>query len=332
MIKFLLPLLIGYTGGRMVHGQRGAVVGAVATVGIIVGSDVPMFLGAMIIGPLDRVPAEAVRRPGPRSATGPGSRCWSTTSPPASSARAMARRRRLGASARSSEHLHPLGRGRRRAGWSTTTCCRSPRCSSSPPRCCSSTTPSTTASSARSASTEAAETRQVDPVHAGVQPRPRPRRAPGVPVLRPAPAAPEPPAAIDHPLPRRHPRDLLPVHPHEAADDPRRDRGRRDRGRDLHGLRRRPRRHPVARQHLRLPRADAARRPGSASITGMLAAAAVSFAVGAALLGFGRLAEPRERGRGAGETAEAGDAGDAAEETSARDRAPDLPRREASSR
>ncbi|MGI5414598.1 mannitol-specific PTS transporter subunit IIC [Actinomadura luteofluorescens] len=52
MIKFLLPLLIGYTGGRMVHGQRGAVVGAVATVGIVVGAEVPMFLGAMITGPL----------------------------------------------------------------------------------------------------------------------------------------------------------------------------------------------------------------------------------------------------------------------------------------
>ncbi|MEW2355045.1 PTS mannitol transporter subunit IICB [Spirillospora sp. NPDC029432] len=52
MIKVLLPLLIGYTGGRMVHGQRGAVVGAVATVGVVVGADVPMFLGAMIIGPL----------------------------------------------------------------------------------------------------------------------------------------------------------------------------------------------------------------------------------------------------------------------------------------
>jgi mannitol PTS system EIICBA or EIICB component len=51
-IKFLLPILIGYTGGRMVHGQRGAVVGAVATIGVIVGSDVPMFLGAMIMGPL----------------------------------------------------------------------------------------------------------------------------------------------------------------------------------------------------------------------------------------------------------------------------------------
>jgi PTS system mannitol-specific IIC component len=51
-IKFLLPILIGYTGGRMVHGQRGAVVGAIATMGVVVGADVPMFLGAMIIGPL----------------------------------------------------------------------------------------------------------------------------------------------------------------------------------------------------------------------------------------------------------------------------------------
>jgi len=52
IITILLPVLIGYTGGRMVHGQRGAVVGAVATMGIAVGSDVPMFLGAMIVGPL----------------------------------------------------------------------------------------------------------------------------------------------------------------------------------------------------------------------------------------------------------------------------------------
>jgi PTS system mannitol-specific IIC component len=52
IITYLLPVLIGYTGGRMVHGQRGAVVGAVATMGVVVGTDVPMFLGAMIIGPL----------------------------------------------------------------------------------------------------------------------------------------------------------------------------------------------------------------------------------------------------------------------------------------
>jgi PTS system mannitol-specific IIC component len=52
MILYLLPVLIGYTGGRLVHGQRGAVVGAVATIGVVVGASVPMFLGAMIIGPL----------------------------------------------------------------------------------------------------------------------------------------------------------------------------------------------------------------------------------------------------------------------------------------
>lgn len=52
MIKYLLPLLIGYTGGKTVHGTRGAVIGAVATMGVVIGSDVPMFLGAMIMGPL----------------------------------------------------------------------------------------------------------------------------------------------------------------------------------------------------------------------------------------------------------------------------------------
>jgi PTS system mannitol-specific IIC component len=52
MILYLLPLLIGYTGGHMVHGRRGAVIGAVATMGVIVGAETPMFLGAMIMGPL----------------------------------------------------------------------------------------------------------------------------------------------------------------------------------------------------------------------------------------------------------------------------------------
>ncbi len=52
MLKFLLPLLIGYTGGKMVYEQRGAVVGAIATCGVIVGADIPMFIGAMIMGPL----------------------------------------------------------------------------------------------------------------------------------------------------------------------------------------------------------------------------------------------------------------------------------------
>ena len=52
MIIYLLPLLIGYTGGKMVGDSRGGVLGAIATMGVIVGVDIPMFLGAMIMGPL----------------------------------------------------------------------------------------------------------------------------------------------------------------------------------------------------------------------------------------------------------------------------------------
>ncbi len=52
MIRFLLPLLIGYTGGKLVYDIRGGVVGMVATMGMVVGTDIPMFLGAMIMGPL----------------------------------------------------------------------------------------------------------------------------------------------------------------------------------------------------------------------------------------------------------------------------------------
>lgn len=52
MSSVLLPLLIAYTGGNVVAGQRGGVIGAIATMGVIVGSDVPMFIGAMIVGPL----------------------------------------------------------------------------------------------------------------------------------------------------------------------------------------------------------------------------------------------------------------------------------------
>ncbi|MCP3421102.1 PTS mannitol transporter subunit IICB [Nocardioides pinisoli] len=80
-IHYLLPILIAATGGRMVHGDRGAVVGAFAVMGAIAGSDllianfnadalaawvadgndaadysslgqVHMFIGAMILGPL----------------------------------------------------------------------------------------------------------------------------------------------------------------------------------------------------------------------------------------------------------------------------------------
>ncbi|WP_088227011.1 PTS mannitol transporter subunit IICB [Desulfosporosinus sp. FKB] len=52
MISYLLPLLIGYTGGKLIYGTRGGVVGAIATTGIVVGASIPMFLGGMIMGPL----------------------------------------------------------------------------------------------------------------------------------------------------------------------------------------------------------------------------------------------------------------------------------------
>jgi PTS system mannitol-specific IIC component len=52
MITYLLPILIGYTGGKMVYDTRGGVVGAIATMGVIAGTEIPMFMGAMIMGPL----------------------------------------------------------------------------------------------------------------------------------------------------------------------------------------------------------------------------------------------------------------------------------------
>ncbi|MGB1249371.1 MAG: PTS transporter subunit EIIC [Candidatus Promineifilaceae bacterium] len=77
MILNLLPILIGYTGGKMIHGHRGGVLGAVATMGVVVAggfyrdadvakivdgvavivnepsfNQIPMFLGGMIMGPI----------------------------------------------------------------------------------------------------------------------------------------------------------------------------------------------------------------------------------------------------------------------------------------
>ncbi|MCY3538805.1 MAG: PTS mannitol transporter subunit IICB [bacterium] len=62
IIVYLLPILIGFTGGKMIYDHRGGVMGAIATAGIVVGSDFelasgaagdpPQFLGAMVVGPL----------------------------------------------------------------------------------------------------------------------------------------------------------------------------------------------------------------------------------------------------------------------------------------
>ena len=67
MLTYLLPLLIAYTGGKLIHGHRGGVLGAVAVMGVIGGAGFdftfgtdsiliedspPQFLGAMLVGPL----------------------------------------------------------------------------------------------------------------------------------------------------------------------------------------------------------------------------------------------------------------------------------------
>ena len=52
MLNYLLPLLIAFAGGKMVYDYRGGVIGTVATIGVIIGSSVTMFIGAMILGPL----------------------------------------------------------------------------------------------------------------------------------------------------------------------------------------------------------------------------------------------------------------------------------------
>lgn len=52
ILMYVLPLLLAYTGGMLIHGQRGGVAGVIGTIGLIVGADIAMFMGAMIMGPL----------------------------------------------------------------------------------------------------------------------------------------------------------------------------------------------------------------------------------------------------------------------------------------
>ncbi len=71
MITYLLPLLIAYNGGKLVADHRGGVLGAIAAMGVIVGTDIPMFIGAMIMGPLGGwVIKQFDRTVGPRIPTG----------------------------------------------------------------------------------------------------------------------------------------------------------------------------------------------------------------------------------------------------------------------
>lgn len=51
MLKYILPVLIGYQGGKLVAGERGGVIAVIAILGVICGSDEVMFMGAMAMGP-----------------------------------------------------------------------------------------------------------------------------------------------------------------------------------------------------------------------------------------------------------------------------------------
>ena len=52
MQRFLLPVLIAYSGGKMIYGERGGIIGACAAIGVAAGVETPMFIGAMAVGPL----------------------------------------------------------------------------------------------------------------------------------------------------------------------------------------------------------------------------------------------------------------------------------------
>ena len=52
MLTYLLPILIAGQGGKMIAGDRGRVIAAIAVVGCICGSDYTMLMGAMVMGPL----------------------------------------------------------------------------------------------------------------------------------------------------------------------------------------------------------------------------------------------------------------------------------------
>lgn len=52
MQRFLLPTLIAYTGGKMIYDTRGGIVGATFAMGVLAGTEDPMFIGAMLAGPL----------------------------------------------------------------------------------------------------------------------------------------------------------------------------------------------------------------------------------------------------------------------------------------
>ena len=82
MLTYLLPILIAGQGGKMVAGDRGRVIAAIAVVGCICGSDYTMLMGAMVMGPLAGWVIKQFDKRW-KAISPPVSRCLSTTSPSA---------------------------------------------------------------------------------------------------------------------------------------------------------------------------------------------------------------------------------------------------------
>lgn len=82
MLTYLLPILIAGQGGKMVAGERGRVIAAIAVVGCICGSDYTMLMGAMVMGPLAGWVIKQFDKRW-KATFPPVLRCSSTTSPSA---------------------------------------------------------------------------------------------------------------------------------------------------------------------------------------------------------------------------------------------------------
>ena len=230
MITYLLPILIGYTGGKM------ATVTTTSAAAWSVRSplrrdhrrrrpDVPRRDDH---GPARRLVDEAARRPLGRQ-----------DQARLRDAGQQLLRRHLGRDPGDRRLLRcsrpVLGPGRRAGSatastsWSTTTCCRSPRSSSSRRRCCSSTTRINHGVLTPLGIAEAAEQGKSILFLLEANPGPGLGLLLAYTHLRQGPRQGLGPGCGDHPVLRRHPRDLLPVRADEAEDDPRDDRRRHDR-------------------------------------------------------------------------------------------------------
>ena len=131
-IIYLLPILIAYTGGKLVYDVRGGVVGGFSVIGVImatsdpifIGDDgaAPMFLGAMIMGPLSALVMKRLDALWSHKIR-PGFEMLVNNFSAGILAALMAIARHVPARPGPASG-HRVARRRRRTSWSTTGCCR----------------------------------------------------------------------------------------------------------------------------------------------------------------------------------------------------------------